>query len=342
MNERFLRACRREPVDRTPVWFMRQAGRYMAEYREIRKKHSMLEICRTPELIVEVTLQPIERLNVDAAIIFSDLLIPLIPMGFSLDYVEGEGPRIGNPVTSTEDVDKLHRYDPRDELDYVLDSIRLTRKELDGRVPLIGFAGAPFTLASYLIEGGSSRSFVKTKTFMYSEPKEWHRLASKLAESVREYLLAQVEAGAHAVQLFDSWAGILSPEDYRELVLPHSRTVLEGLRDSGAPVIHFGTGTTGLLGLLKEAGGDVIGLDWRIDLDRGWDILGGDVAVQGNLDPSLLFGPLEVVRRRTDDILARAGSRNGHIFNLGHGILPKTPVDTVAAIVEHVHQATAR
>ncbi len=256
-------------MDRTPVWFMRQAGRYMAEYRKIRKKHSMLEICRQPELIVEVTLQPIERLDVDAAIIFSDLLIPLIPMGISLDYVEGEGPRIENPVTSAKDVDQLRRFEPRDELDYVLDSIRLTRKELEGRVPLIGFAGAPFTLASYLIEGGSSRSFVKTKTFMYSEPKVWHRLASKLADCIRDYLLAQVEAGAHAVQVFDSWVGVLSPEDYREFVLPHSRKVLEGVRSAGAPVIHFGTGTSGLLGLLKEAGGDVIGLDWRIDLGPG-------------------------------------------------------------------------
>jgi uroporphyrinogen decarboxylase len=342
MNERFLKACRREPVDRTPVWFMRQAGRYMAEYREIRKKYSMLEICRTPELIVEVTLQPIDRLNVDAAIIFSDLLIPLIPMGISLDYVEGEGPRIANPVASLEDIARLGRFDPRDELDYVLESIRLTRKELEGRVPLIGFAGAPFTLASYLIEGGSSRSFNKTKSFMYKEPEGWHRLADKLAETILDYLSAQVEAGAHAVQVFDSWIGTLSPEDYREFVLPHSRKVIEGARSAGAPVIHFGTGTAGLLGLLKEAGGDVIGLDWRIDLDRGWDILGSDVAVQGNLDPTLLFSPLDVVRRRTDDILSRAGSRNGHIFNLGHGILPKTPVDTVAAIVEHVHQATAR
>jgi uroporphyrinogen decarboxylase len=342
MNERFLKACRREPVDRTPVWFMRQAGRYMAEYREIRKKHSMLEICREPELIVEVTLQPINRFDVDAAIIFSDLLIPLIPMGIALNYREGEGPRIENPVTSAEDVDRLRRFEPRDELDYVLDSIRFTRKELEGRVPLIGFAGAPFTLASYLIEGGSSRSFVKTKTFMYSEPKGWHRLASKLAESIRDYLLAQVEAGAHAVQVFDSWVGVLSPEDYREFVLPHSRKVLEGVRSAGAPVIHFGTGASGLLNLLKEAGGDVIGLDWRVDLDQGWSVLGGDVAVQGNLDPHLLFGPLDIVLRRTDDILARAASRNGHIFNLGHGILPKTPVETVAAIVEHVHQATAR
>jgi uroporphyrinogen decarboxylase len=314
----------------------------MAEYREIRKKYSMLEICRTPELVVEVTLQPIDRLNVDAAIIFSDLLIPLLPMGISLDYVEGKGPRIGNPVTSTEDIGRLDRFDPRDDLDYVLESIRITRKELEGRVPLIGFAGAPFTLASYLIEGGSSRSFDKTKSFMYTEPRGWHELADKLAEMLLDYLSAQVEAGAHAVQVFDSWIGILSPEDYREFVLPHSRKVLEGVRLAGAPVIHFGTGTAGLLELLKEAGGDVIGLDWRIDLDRGWDILGSDVAVQGNLDPTLLFSSIDLVRRRTDDILSRAGSRNGHIFNLGHGILPKTPVDTVAAIVEHVHQATAR
>lgn len=313
----------------------------MSEYREVRKKHSLLEICRTPELAVEVTLQPIDELGVDAAILFSDLLIPLIPLGISLDYVEGVGPRIDNPVAGPNDVKNLRLFEPRDELDFVLEAIGILRKELSGRVPLIGFAGAPFTLASYLIEGGSSRSFEKTKFLMYSEPKLWHELADKLASVVRDYLTAQIEAGAQAVQLFDSWVGALSPEDYREFALPHSRNVLHGIADSGVPVIHFGTGTTGILKLLRQAGGDVLGLDWRVDLDTGWDLVGRDVAVQGNLDPHLLFAPREVLLLRADDVLRRAGANPGHVFNLGHGILPGTPVDNVRALVEHVHRVTA-
>jgi uroporphyrinogen decarboxylase len=321
---------------------MRQAGRYMAEYRAVRSKHSLIEICRTTELAVEVTLQPVNRFDVDAAILFSDLLIPLQPMGFSLEYVEGEGPMIHNPVTSASDVEKLKPYAPAEELSFVLEAVRLLRRELESKVPLIGFAGAPFTLASYVIEGGSSRSFQKTKSLMYSEPQTWHALASRLAELVREYLLAQIDAGAQAVQVFDSWVGALSPEDYREYVLPHSRNVLSGISNAGAPVIHFGTGATGLLGLLRQAGGDVLGLDWRVHLDEGWKLVGDDVAVQGNLDPAILFAPLPTVFRSADDILRRAGSRPGHIFNLGHGILPKTPVDTVAALVEHVHTYAER
>ncbi len=345
MNNRFLDACQRKPVDATPVWYMRQAGRYMPEYRELRTKHALLEICRTPELAVTVTLQPLARLNVDAAILFSDLLIPLKPMGIDFDFVKGEGPQIDNPIRGREDVDRLREFEPREELGFTMDAIRLLRKELEGKVPLIGFAGAPFTLASYLIEGSSSRSFEKTKSLMYADPESWHRLASKLASMVRDYLLAQVEAGAQAVQIFDSWAGILSPEDYREFVLPHSQAVIEGLKDttgSSVPVIHFATGSTGLLHLIRKAGGDVIGLDWRVDLDVGWDIVGNDVAVQGNLDPAFLLGPPELAFRRADDILARAGSRSGHIFNLGHGILPTTPVETAAALIEHVHRKTAR
>ncbi len=341
MKSRFIDACRCQPVDATPVWFMRQAGRYMSEYRALRKKHGLLEICRTPELAVEVTLQPLERLGVDAAILFSDLLIPLGPMGIEFDFVHGEGPKIENPVTAPGDVENLRDYEPREALGFTMEAIRQLRRELEGKVPLIGFAGAPFTLASYLIEGGSSRSFAKTKALMYSDPATWHRLASKLAAMVRAYLLAQIEAGAQAVQLFDSWAGALSPQDYRELVLPHSRAVIAGL-EASVPVIHFATGNSGLLHLLREAGGDVIGLDWRIDLDVGWDLLGDGVAVQGNLDPAVLLAPPEVVRRRADDVLARAGSRPGHIFNLGHGVLPSTPVETVANLVEHVHRTTAR
>jgi uroporphyrinogen decarboxylase len=314
----------------------------MAEYRALREKHGILEICRTPELAVEVTLQPLERLGVDAAILFSDLLIPLKPMGIEFDFVHGEGPKIDNPVSTSGDVEKLRAFEPREALGFTLEAIRQLRRELDGKVPLIGFAGAPFTLASYLIEGGSSRSFAKTKALMYSDPATWHRLASKLASMVQAYLLAQIEAGAQAVQLFDSWAGALAPRDYRELVLPHSRAVLDGLKDASVPVIHFATGNSGLLPLLREAGGDVIGLDWRVDLDVGWDLLGDGVAVQGNLDPAVLLAPSEVVRGRADEVLARAGSRPGHIFNLGHGVLPNTPVDTVADLVQHVHRKTAR
>jgi uroporphyrinogen decarboxylase len=313
----------------------------MAEYQALRKRYSILEICRTPELAVEVTLQPVDRLGVDAAILFSDLLVPLVPMGFSLEFVEGAGPRLEPAITGMNDVDRMKQIEPGEELDYVLDAIRLLRKELEGRVPLIGFAGAPFTLASYLVEGGASRMFEKTKALMYTDPKVWHRLASTLATTIKDYLLAQIDAGAQAVQLFDSWVGALSPEDYREFALPHSQSVLESVGAAGVPVIHFGTGTSGTLELIKEAGGSVIGLDWRIDLDRGWDRLGEDIAVQGNLDPQLLFAPMDVVRERADDILARAAGRPGHIFNLGHGILPKTPVETVKALVEHVHRVTA-
>ena len=342
MKSRFLDACSRKPVDATPVWFMRQAGRYMSEYRALRKKHTLLEICHTPELAVEVTLQPLGRLGVDAAILFSDLLIPLGPMGIDFDFVRGEGPKIDNPVRTSADVEKLRDYEPREALGFTMEAVRQLRVELEGKVPLIGFAGAPFTLASYLVEGGSSRSFEKTKALMYCDPASWHRLASKLASVVQKYLLAQIEAGAQAVQLFDSWAGALAPQDYRELVLPHSRAVMDGLKNASVPVIHFATGSSGLLPLLRDAGGDVIGLDWRIDIDRGWDILGADVAVQGNLDPVVLLGPPELVRRRADDVLTRAGSRPGHIFNLGHGVLPSTPVETVEDLVEHVHRTTAR
>lgn len=327
-------------MDCTPVWFMRQAGRFMQEYREVRAKHSLLEICHTPELAVEVTLQPVDRFDVDAAIVFSDLLIPLQPMGFTVEYVEGEGPVIGNAVTSGSDLDKLQSYSPGDELSFVLEAIRLLRRELEGRVPLIGFAGAPFTLASYVVEGGASRAFGKTKSLMYSDPGTWHGLCAKLASLVGDYLLAQIDAGAQAVQVFDSWVGALSPEDYREFALPHSRSLLSAVSKAGVPVIHFGTGTAGLLKLLREAGGDVMGLDWRIHLDEGWDLVGEDVAIQGNLDPAVLFAPPSTVFRRADDILRRAGSRPGHIFNLGHGILPATPVDTVDALVEHVHHAS--
>lgn len=337
-HDRFLKACRREPTDCTPVWFMRQAGRYMAEYRELRSGHTLLEICKTPELAVEVTLQPIARLGVDAAILFSDLLVPLAPLGIDFDFVRGEGPQISNPIRSEEDIGALKPVEPRESLGFTLEAIRLLRKEL--RVPLIGFAGAPFTLASYAIEGGPSKNFERTKALMYENPSAWHRLAETLSVCVRDYLSAQIEAGAQAVQLFDSWVGALAPSDYRELVAPHTRFILEALGESGVPRIHFGTGTAGILEELKP-GADVVGLDWRVDLDRGWDVLGSDVAVQGNLDPLALLAPREVLTAKADDVLDRAAGRRGHIFNLGHGILPTTPVENVAALVDHVHRATS-
>ena len=315
---------------------MRQAGRYLEEYREIRKSHGLLEICRTPELAVEVTLQPVRKFGFDAAILFSDLLVPLEPLGIPFSFAQEEGPRIESPIRSRSDVDRLRKVEPRESLAFTLEAIRLLRRELD--VPLIGFAGAPFTLASYAIEGGPSKSFEKTKALMYEDPETWHRLLSTLASVVRDYLTAQIEAGVQAVQLFDSWVGALSPEDYRKLVLPHIRAILEPLGKLGVPRIHFGTGTSGILREMREAGGDVIGLDWRIDLDRGWDEVGQGVAVQGNLDPQALFAPKEVLLDRVDLVLRQAAGRPGHVFNLGHGILPGTPVENVQLLVEHVHQ----
>ncbi|MBN2116112.1 MAG: uroporphyrinogen decarboxylase [Anaerolineales bacterium] len=337
INDRFLRACRRKPVDVTPVWFMRQAGRYMPEYRAIREKYSLLEICYQPELAAEVTLQPVRLLGVDAAILFADILLPVIPLGLGLEFAKGEGPVIGKPVRSLEDVRALNPVDAETDLGYVLEAIRILRGELKG-VPLIGFCGAPFTVASYIIEGGSSREFLKTKTMMYSAPEVWHMLMEKLSGILAEYLVAQIRAGAQAVQIFDSWAGALSPQDYESFVLPYSQKVLQAAKAENVPVIHFGTNTTTLLPLMKRAGGDVIGLDWRIPLDDGWALLGDDVAVQGNLDPALLFAPLPKIQTRVQDILRRAAGRPGHIFNLGHGILQHTPVDNVKAVVDMVHE----
>ncbi|HEY7698392.1 MAG TPA: uroporphyrinogen decarboxylase [Vicinamibacteria bacterium] len=339
-SDRFLKACRREAPDRTPVWLMRQAGRYLAEYREIRKKHGLLEICRTPELAVEVTLQPVRRFGFDAAILFSDLLVPLEPLGVPFSFAQGEGPRIEAPLSSRSDVERLREVEPKESLAFTLEAIGILRRELD--VPLIGFAGAPFTLASYAIEGGPSKSFEKTKALMYEDPDTWHLLLSKLASVVRAYLTAQIEAGVSAVQLFDSWVGALAPEDYRKLVLPHSRAILEPLAKLGVPRIHFGTGSAGILREMREAGGDVIGVDWRIDLDRAWDEVGEEVAVQGNLDPLALLAPRDVLLDRVDVVLRQAAGRSGHLFNLGHGILPGTPVENVQLLVEHVHQHTLR
>lgn len=338
MNDRFLRACRLEAVDVTPVWFMRQAGRYMPEYRAIRARHTLLEICSQPELAAEVTLQPVDRIDVDAAILFSDLLLPLAPMGIPFDFVKGEGPVIETPVRSAEDVNRLKTFDPRDSLGHVLETIRLARRALEGRVPLIGFAGAPFTLASYAIEGGPSSNYAKTKALMYSEPGTWHALLEHLANIVADYLQAQVEAGAQAIQVFDSWVGALGPDDYREFALPHTKRILDATQATGVPVIHFGTGTSTLLPMMREAGGDVIGADWRIPLDDAWTLIGHDRAIQGNLDPTLLLGPVERLMDGVNDVLHRAAGRPGHIFNLGHGILPETPVEHVQALAHFVHQ----
>ena len=340
-ESRFLKACRREPVDVTPVWFMRQAGRYMAEYRALRERHSLLEICRQPDLATEVTLQPIRRIDVDAAIIFSDLLLPLEPMGLPFDFIKGEGPQIEKPLSNAADIDRLRSFEPREALAHVLQAIRQVQHELGGRVPLIGFAGAPFTLASYAIEGGHSNNFAKTKSLMYGDPDAWHRLCARLADIVADYLKAQIEAGVDVVQVFDSWVGTLNAEDYREFALPHTKRIFDAVKGS-VPSIHFGTGTATILEQMREAGGDVVGADWRIKIDAAWDQIGHDRAVQGNLDPTLLLGPLSRMLREADDILTRVGGRPGHIFNLGHGILPSTPVEHVQVLAQHVHSASRR
>ena len=340
MNDRFLRACRREPVDVTPVWFMRQAGRYMAEYRAIRERYSLIEICQHPEIAAEVTMQPVRALGVDAAILFADILLPVIPLGLGLEFAKGEGPVIASPVRTLDDVRAMKPFDAESDLGYVMDAIRILRGTLSS-VPLIGFCGAPFTVASYMIEGGSTREFLKTKTMMYSEPKVFHALMEKLSGVLSDYLVAQIRAGAQAVQVFDSWVGALSPSDYETFVLPYSQKLLKAAEAMKVPVIHFGTNTTTLLPLMKRAGGSVLGLDWRLPLDDGWKIIGYDRAVQGNLDPVTLFAPLSEITKRVHDVLRRAEGRPGHIFNLGHGILQHTPVDNVKAVVDMVHEYSA-
>ena len=342
IQPRLLQACRREAADATPVWFMRQAGRYMPEYRRIREKYTLLEIVERPELAAEVTLQPVRAFDVDAAILFADILLPVVPMGLHLEFVKGEGPAISDAVRSAAAVDRLRILDAESDLGHVLEAVRLVRAELPPHVALIGFAGAPFTVASYMIEGGPSRDYRFTKTLMHSEPQVWEALMDKLADSLADYLLGQVRAGAQVVQLFDSWVGALNPQDYERFVLPYSRRVLGTVQASGVPVIHFGTGTATLLKLMKQAGGTVIGLDWRIPLNEGWDTLGADVAVQGNLDPVALFQPLPVLRSQIEDVLRRAKGQPGHIFNLGHGILQHTPVENVRAAVEMVHELSSK
>jgi len=337
----FLAACRRQPVAHTPVWFMRQAGRYMPEYRAARAQQSILEICRRPQLVAQITLQPLERLGVDAAIVFADLLLPFEPLSLGLSYAAEGGPRIWRPLRRPADVERLEMGDPARDLGYVLDGVRHTKIALHARfpaVPLIGFAGAPFTLASYAIEGGTSRAFTTTKQFMYEHPAAWHQLLEKLAEHVGAFLVQQARAGADALQLFDSWVGCLSVSDYREYVLPHTRRALQLAAGAGVPVIHFGTDTAALLETMAEAGGDVIGVDWRIPLDEAWARI-GDRAIQGNLDPAVLMAPKAELERQVREVLRRAGGRPGHIFNLGHGIMPGTPVENVRHVVDLVHGA---
>ncbi len=332
----FMKACRREPVDYTPVWLMRQAGRFLREYRELRAKVSFLELCKTPELAAEVTLMAVDRLAVDAAIIFADILLILEPLGIDLEFSKGDGPRINKPVRSAKALDNLLEFEP-DSLKFVYDAVSITRRALDPDVALVGFAGAPFTVASYVIEGGGSRNYENTKKMMYSDSGAWNALMEWLSSATASYLNGQIASGADAVQIFDSWVGCLSPDDYREFVLPYMRQLIQKLKPD-VPVIHFGTGTAALLKLMKEAGGNVIGLDWRVDLAEAWESIGYDVAVQGNLDPVALFAPPSEIKLRAEKILEKASGHPGHIFNLGHGVLPGTPVDHVMALVDAVHE----
>lgn len=337
MTSRFLDACRRRPTDVRPVWFMRQAGRYMKQYREIRQHHGILEICKRPDLAAQVTLQPVEILDVDAAIIFADLLLPVEPMGLKLRFAAGEGPVIENPVRTSNDIDSLS-ISNTDDLGYVGESIQRVVAALAGRVPVIGFVGAPFTMASYMIEGGPSRNYIKTKQMMYHDETLWRRLMGKLVDVLGAFAVLQVSAGARIVQVFDSWVGALGPDDYVRFVAPYSRALLERIRAASVPVIHFGTGAAGFFRELHAAGGDVMGVDWRVNIDQAWMDISYRSAVQGNLDPAVLFAPLPELRMRVHELLKRTGSRPGHIFNLGHGILPETPVENVKACVEIVRE----
>lgn len=337
----FVRACKGLPTPHTPIWLMRQAGRYMAEYRAIRKHHSLVEICKIPQLAAEVTITAAEVLGVDAAIIFADLLLPLEVMGMSFHFEAGEGPVIERPIRDADDVRKL-RTDRAGDLAYVAESISLVCRHFGEKLPVIGFCGAPFTLASYMIEGGGSRHYINTKTMMYRSPDAWDELMTKLGTVLAEYATEQVRAGADAIQVFDSWVGCLSREDYRRYVLPRTFELIQAVKRLGAPVIYFGTETTALLASMQETGADVIGVDWRIPLEEAWRSLGFRGGIQGNLDPVLLFAQQRDIKARAIDLLERIGGRAGHIFNLGHGILPDTPVENVKALVQTVQQHSAR
>ncbi len=334
---RFIRACLRQPVDCTPVWFLRQAGRYMAEYQAVRRAHSLIEICKSPELAAEVTITAAERLDVDAAIIFADLLLPLEPMGLDFEFQAGEGPQVHRPIRSAADIDAL-RTDRTAELGYVAEAIARVTAHFGDRMGMIGFCGAPFTLASYMIEGGGSRNYIATKQLMYSDPVAWEALMQKLATVLTDYAAQQVEAGADVIQIFDSWAGALSVADYREFVLPITQALVRRVQAQGVPVIYFGVDTATLLPSMRETGADVIGLDWRVPLDAGRLAVGEHCAVQGNLDPIALFAPEGLLRARVEEVLRQAGGRPGHIFNVGHGIVPGTPVENVQRVVGWVRE----
>ncbi len=342
MNEPiFLRACRREPTPHTPVWLMRQAGRYMPEYRALRDRVPFLTLCKSPDLAAQVTVEAVQRLGVDAAIIFADILLIVEPMGVGLEFAKGDGPVIHRPVRCAADVDRLVESPLAETVPFVFEAVRKARANLPIHIPLIGFSGAPFTVASYLIEGGSSRHYIETKRLMYQDPGAWRALMERLVRVITAYINDQIAAGAQAVQLFDSWVGCLSPADYRTFILPHMKALFQGITP-GIPVIHFGTETAGLLELMTEAGGDVIGVDWRLNLDVAWQRIGLSRAVQGNLDPVTLFAPRDELRRQVERVLSFAAGRPGHIFNLGHGILPQTPVDNVVALVDMVHEMSEK
>ncbi len=336
-----IKAARRQPVPRTPVWLMRQAGRYLPEYRKLRQKVSFLDLCKNPDLAAEVMLSAVDRLGVDAAIIFADLLPILEPMGLALEFTAGDGPVVHNPIRSAEDVRRLAELEDLSPLEFVFETVRKTRAGLPADKSVIGFSGAPFTLASYAVEGGGSRHYTHVKSLMYHDPGAWEALMGRLARAVTRYLNAQIAAGAQAVQLFDSWVGCLGPGDYQRYVLPHTRAVIEGIAP-GTPVISFFTGNPALLPLVAQAGGAVIGVDWRVRLDAAWEAIGPDKAIQGNLDPAVLLGPIAEIRSRTREILCQAAGRPGHIFNLGHGVLPQTPVENVLALVEAVREFSSR
>lgn len=340
-NDTFLRACKGESVEHTPIWLMRQAGRYLKEYMAIRKNSSFLDMCKTPEIACEVTLQPLRRFELDAAIIFADILLPLEGMGVDFHFAKNEGPVIDRPIRENSQIDAIKIIDPYEDVPYLLEALKLAKAELNGKVPLLGFCGAPFTLASYMIEGGGSKNYLNTKRLMFSDPGAWKVLMDKVCEVLAVYLRAQIDAGAQALQIFDSWVGCLGAADYEKYALPYTKKVIESV-GGDVPVINFSTNTGPYIDLVASAGGDVVSVDWRMSLDTAWERIGTDKAIQGNLDPGVLFGPPEYIKKRAADVLAEANGRPGHIFNLGHGIILGTPVDSVKALVDSVHELTQK
>lgn len=338
MNTTFLDACFSKRTSHTPVWYMRQAGRYLPEYRKLKEKHTILDIVRTPELAAKVSLQPIDVLGVDAAILFADIMIPLVGIGVDLDIVEHIGPVIKNPIRTNQDVKKLRKLQPDEDIPYLLDTITILKKELQTKVPLIGFSAAPFTLASYLIEGKPTRDFLQTKLFMYTNQKAWHALMKKLTDLIIVYLKSQVATGVNALQLFDSWVGALSENDYKTFVLPYSKQIFESLKSQKIPLIHFGTNTAGMLSSFAEVSCDVVSVDWRISIDKAWKEINYTKAIQGNLDPALLLSDFSIIRKQVDTIFSSLPKRDGYIFNLGHGVLQQTPVENLKRLTEYVHK----